>query len=361
MVTPHQPLPSEPHSDHDIQIERIDPLDGGIWDSLVRARPNHSVFHLSAWARVLAETYGHRPFYLKIGVAGADAALVPMMEVQSPVTGRRGVSLPFADFGGLLWIDPPQEVAVYQTLLSVAAERKWKHLEIRGGSTPATGAACFRTYHAHELDLSCGLSRLSRQFTPSTRRSIRKAERSGLTITISRDPRAMLQFYQLHGRTRRRHGLPPQPFAFFQAISRHLIEPGMGAIVLAQRAGMAVAGAVFFHTGCRVIYKFGASDKDHWDLRPNHGVMWSAIQYLTGIGCQSLHFGRTTNEDAGLIRFKQSWAASKATLCYFRYHTGKLAWIADGKPALESLPLVFGHLPLSLNNLAGRLIYPHLD
>lgn len=356
-----QPLAREPYADADIEVERIDPLTGGIWDSLVTARPDHSVFHLSAWAKVLADTYEHRPFYLKIKNQGIDMALVPLMELRSPVTGRRGVSLPFADFGGPLWIEPRQQLAVYQALLRVAVEHKWKHLELRGGSAPAVAAACLRTYCAHELDLSGGISQVARQFPASTRRSICKAERSGLSFTVSRDAHAMLAFYQLHGRTRRRHGLPPQPFKFFQAISRHVVDPGLGAIVLAEQAGRAVAGAVFFHSGERAIYKYGASDKDHWDLRPNHGVMWRAIQYLADSGCQSLHFGRTANADAGLLRFKASWAGAATTLNYFRYHAGKQTWIVDTHPHAESLPLVFGHLPLSLNRIAGRLIYPHLD
>jgi CelD/BcsL family acetyltransferase involved in cellulose biosynthesis len=361
MVTHLQSPALVPQASPDIHAERIDPLVGAVWDSHITARPDHSVFHRAAWARVLAETYEHRPFYLRILVEGIEAALVPLMEVRSPVTGRRGVSLPFADFAAPLWTEPRQHAAVSQALLGVAAERKWKHLELRGGSSPAPGAGCFRSYCAHELDLSSGISRLAQQLPASTRRSIHKAERSGLTITIGRDAHAMLDFYQLHSRTRRRHGLPPQPFGFFQAIDRHLIEPGLGAIILAHHAGTAVAGAVFFHSGGHAIYKFGASDKAHWDLRPNHGVMWSAIQYLTAAGCQSLHFGRTATTDAGLIRFKQSWASTAGTLNYFRYHTGKLAWITAARPPAENLPLVFGHLPLSLNRIAGRLIYPHLD
>jgi CelD/BcsL family acetyltransferase involved in cellulose biosynthesis len=350
-----------PYAGADIQSERIDPLVGGDWDSHVTARPDHSVFHRSAWARVLAETYAHRPFYLRIRVEAAEAALVPLMEVNSPVTGRRGVSLPFADFAGPLWSVPRHEGAVYQALLGVAAERKWKHLELRGGTSPPPGVHPFSTYQAHELDLSSGITHIWNRLPSSTRRSIHKAERSGLTLSLGRDPHAMPAFYQLHSRTRRRHGLPPQPVGFFQAISRHLIEPGLGMIVLAHQAGTAVAGAVFFHSGGHAIYKFGASDKDHWSLRPNHAVMWSAIQYLAEAGCQSLHFGRTANDDAGLIRFKNSWAGSDGKLSYFRYHTGKQAWITQANAPAESHPLIFGHLPISLNRIAGRLIYPHLD
>ena len=360
MVAHFQSLP-QLGAIQDVQCERIDPLSDDGWDSRVTLRPDHSVFHRSAWARVLAEAYGHRPFYLRITVAGDEVALVPLMEVSSPVTGRRGVSLPFADFAGVLWNDLRQQAAVSEVLLGLAAARKWKHLELRGGLCPAPDAGSFLTYRSHELDLSCGITPLLRWLPASTRRSIHKAERSGLTITIGRDSAAMLAFYQLHSRTRRRHGLPPQPFTFFEAISRHLIERGLGVIVLAHYSGTAVAGAVFFHSGGRAIYKFGASDNSHWDLRPNHLVMWSAIQYLADAGCQSLHFGRTANADAGLIRFKKSWAGVEATLRYFRYHIGKLAWITDANPPAESLHLVFGHLPLSVNRIVGRLLYPHLD
>ena len=361
MVAPLQSRLLAPPASADIQSERIDPLMGGGWDWHVTARPDHSVFHRSAWARVLAETYEHRPFYLRISIGGSEAALVPLMEVKSPITGRRGVSLPFADFAGPLWIEPRQAGAVYQELRDLAAERKWKHLELRGGISPPLGVRPFSTYQAHELDLSSGLANVWNRLPASTRRSIHKAERSGLTLSVGRDAHAMLEFYELHSHTRRRHGLPPQPRAFFQAIGRHLIEPGLGAIILAYLAGTPVAGAVFFHSGGRAIYKFGASNKDHWGLRPNHGVMWSAIQYLAEAGCQSLHFGRTANDDAGLIRFKHSWAGSDKTLSYFRYHTGKQAWITEANAPAESHPLIFGHLPLSLNRIAGRMIYPHLD
>ncbi|MEI6605392.1 MAG: GNAT family N-acetyltransferase [Verrucomicrobiota bacterium] len=356
-----QPLPLMLHDGPNIQVERIDPLTGSIWDSLVASRHDHSAFHLSAWARVLAEAYGHRPFYLRFIIDGENAALVPLMEVCSPLTGRRGVSLPFSDFAGPLWIQARHKPAIYQELLALAAQRKWKHLELRGGSSPVAGATYFRTYHTHELDLRSGSSQLASQFPASTRRSIRKAERSGLTITIRHDARALPEFYQLHDRTRRRHGLPPQPFGFFQVINRHMIEPGLGTVVLAKHAGMAVAGAVFFHSGGRTIYKYGASDKSHWALRPNHGVMWNAIQYLAESGCQTLDFGRTSNDAVGLLHFKQSWGASDTTLSYFRYHSGKQTWISDTLSPAKSLPLVFAHLPLALNRIAGRLIYPHLD
>ena len=100
-----------------ITIEQINPLAGSRWDDLASIHPDQTIFHHSAWARVLVETYGHQPFYLNVSVDGADAALVPLMEVRSCITGCRGVSLPFSDFAGPLWHDSQHSPLVYKALL----------------------------------------------------------------------------------------------------------------------------------------------------------------------------------------------------------------------------------------------------
>lgn len=344
-----------------ITIERIDPLADGRWDEIVGTRADHTVFHHSAWARVLSETYGHQPFYLRISVHGAETALVPMMEVKSRLTGCRGVSLPFSDFAGPLWTDTDQAPLVYAALLELAAARKWKHLEIRDGLIPPAGAKPFQTYHSHHLDLRQGTASLLQNFDAPVRRAIRKSESSGIQVTLERSVKAMDEFYQLHGRTRRRHGLPPQPIEFFRTIARHLVERNLGIIVLAKLANVPVAGAVFLHSGGRAIYKFGASDTEHWPSRPNHGVMWAAICELVKTGCEELQFGRTSPADEGLARFKLSWGSISHSLSYFRHGCQADVWLSADRLPSESHPLIFGHLPLACNRLAGRLIYPHLD
>lgn len=344
-----------------ITIERIDPLADSQWDDLVRFHPAPTIFHYSAWAHVLVETYGHQPFYLRISVYGVEAALIPLMEVKSRLTGCRGVSLPFSDFAGPLWRDPCQAPSVYSALVELAAVRKWKHLELRGSLVPPAAAKTYQTYDSHDLDLRPGAEALFQNLDTSVRRAIRKSEASGIQVTIERSSEAMNEFYLLHGQTRRRHGLPPQPQRFFNAIFKHLVARNLGIIVLARLAGVPVAGAVFFHSATRAIYKFGASDTQHWPSRPNQGVMWAAIRELVKIGCEELQFGRTSPADAGLVRFKLSWGSVSQPLSYFRHHCQASAWMSADRLPAESHPLIFGHLPLACNRLAGRLIYPHLD
>ncbi len=344
-----------------IEIERIDPLADDRWDGIIANQVDSSIFHHSAWARVLTETYNHQPFYLRISVQGAETALVPLMEVKSRITGNRGISLPFSDFAGPLWTHADQAPTVYAALLELAALRKWKHLELRGGPIPPAGEKSFQTYDSHHLDLRKGVESIYRNVDASVRRAIRKSESSGIIVTVERSLEAMDEFYVLHGRTRRRHGLPPQPPEFFKSIAKHLVERKLGTIVLARFADVPVAGAVFLHFGSRAIYKFGASDSEHWPLRPNHGVMWAGIRELVKIGCDQLQFGRTSPADEGLARFKLSWGSVRKPLSYFRHDRRANAWLTTDHFPAESHPLIFGHLPIACNRLAGRLIYPHLD
>src|SRR3954463_2945135 len=90
-------------------VQFLDPAHDRDWDELASSHSGYSVFHSSAWARVLMNTYGHKSFYIHLSDRRRTAALLPLMEVASPLTGRRGVSLPFSDFCGALTFDPASD------------------------------------------------------------------------------------------------------------------------------------------------------------------------------------------------------------------------------------------------------------
>src|SRR5512132_2760379 len=115
-----------------LQMRVVDPLTEPAWDHVVALHRDASCFHTSAWARVLHQTYRHQPFYLQFSRMRRLAALIPLMEVRSPFTGRRGVCLPFSDACEPLIFDPQALGLVRDRLLRFAQERRWRYLEIRG-------------------------------------------------------------------------------------------------------------------------------------------------------------------------------------------------------------------------------------
>ena len=344
-----------------LQMRILDPVHEPVWDHVVTLHRDANCFHTSAWAKVLHQTYSHRPFYLQFSCGRRLAALIPLMEVRSPFTGRRGVCLPFSDACEPLVFDPEAIGLVRDRLISFAHERRWKHVEIRGGKSLPLASSSTAKFYWHRLDLRSGIEELISRFASPVRRALRKAERNGVSAEVVRNRQAIADFYRLHAQTRRRHGLPPQPASFFLNIYEHIIKPGLGFVVLAQRGALPIAAAIFFRFGKNALYKYGASDKKFQEFRPNNLVMWQGIQFLARNGAEKLHFGRTECENDGLRRFKLSWGAEEETIDYVRVDPSGRKCFVPAPSDSGFHKRIFGRLPLALNRLAGSMIYPHLD
>jgi hypothetical protein len=343
-----------------LSVDLFDPLVDPEWDRLVLTHPGASVFHSSAWARVLVRTYGHRPVYLRFVSAGRTNALFPLMEVRSPLTGCRGISLPFSDFVPPLVFDPGLESEIIECLEEMVRQRKWQYAEVRGSLGPASASLSSTEFFAHSLNLRRAENVIYANFADSTRRAIRKASGSGLTVRVDTTVAALRDFYKLHVGTRKRHGIPPQSWRFFMIIQEEVLSRGLGFIVSAHDGvGRCVAAAVYFNWGMSALYKYGASDARALPLRPNHLVMWHAIRKFVREGSDSLHFGRSSPSNSGLRRFKRSWGAEEELVSYCKVG-GSLKMQAEAGPNEFSKKL-FRVLPSFLNRWVGAMLYKHLD
>jgi len=345
-----------------LEVTAIDPLADSAWDSVAVSHSESNVFHRTSWAKVICATYGHKPLYLEFRRGGKLVALLPMVEMASRLTGKRAVCMPFSDFCPPLVFDAQRPEAIVEALLRKGRERKWRSFELRGGKNmlPESVPAA-EQYYRHRLNLAVGVEKLFAGLSSAARRAVRKAEKSAVTAEVGENWDAMREFYRLHMRTRRKHGLPPQPLSFFRNIHREIIQKGLGFVVLARVATRPIAGAVFFHSGRSALYKFGASDKSASKLRGSNLVMWQGIQELAKRGSVTLDFGRTDLHQSGLRDFKLSWGATEEIADYFKFSVQTNKWLTGGNQKSKLHEGIFRRLPLVVNRLAGRLIYPHLD
>ena len=338
----------------------INPLEETGWDALLATHPGSSFFHSSVWARVLNDTYGHRPFYFCKVADGKLEGLLPIMEVSSRLTGTRGISLPFTDFCSPLsvtqapWWDP------YSLAIREGQSRGWRYLECRSRDGQWPGASASLSFYGHVILLDHGSERLFKELKGPVRTGIRKAQGANLRIEIAADLEAMLGFYSLHCLTRKRHGLPPQPFRFFENIFRHVLARGHGVVVSAFCGAKRIAAAVFFNHRREAIFKFGASDYSFQRLRPNNLVMWEAIRHYAANGLTSLHLGRTSLGNAGLRRFKRGFGANEELIEYYKYDLRKHSFVCGFDYSEGPAGRIFKWLGLPALRMSGRLLYPHL-
>jgi Acetyltransferase (GNAT) domain len=342
-----------------VAAQPVNPVHQTDWDGLVVAHPNHSIFHSVAWAKTLTGAYGYTPVYFAGDESGAVRSLLPLMEVDSWLTGRRGIALPFTDDCEPLCPDPAGGRALLKRVFEFAKSRRWKSIEFRGGRELFPDAPVALAFYGHRLNLSEDIDRLFAKFESSVRRAIRKAEKSGVIVSVSRELDAVKTFYWLQCQTRRKHGLPPQPFAFFQNIWEHILSKDLGMIVIACCQDRPIAASVYFQWGGRAVYKYGASDETFQHLRGTNLVMWEAIKWLVRHGAKALHLGRTSLGNEGLRRFKLGWGAEEHKIEYVKYDFRKGAFVTETDEAMGWHNFVFRALPVSISRVIGAALYRH--
>lgn len=347
------------------KLQVVNPLELTQWDDLVGNLPGYNAFHSQGWAAVLYETYQHQPMYLCSMEGGKLDAVLPLVEVNTWLRPKRGICLPFTDECAPLLRESSPRVEgtgreLFDAALQLGRAREWKSLEVRGRCPSWETLPVSISCYSHVLDLRPTEVALFGSFESSVRRAIRKGASQQVHVRTESDCGAVMAYYQLHCKTRRRHGLPPQPRSFFRAIHRHLIEKGQGFIVLAEHRGCPVAGAVFLISGKRAIFKFGASDEEFQHLRGNNLVMWHAIQQLKSAGAESLSFGRTALGNEGLRKFKLGWNAREEMVQYLKYDLVSETPLVEVDKTEGVHNTFFRFLPTWLSEKAGSLIYPHI-
>ena len=281
------------------------------------------------------------------------------MEVKSFLTGSRAVSLPFTDYCHPLSSENKEYEALFDKLTLYGRKANWKTCEIRGEASFHANASPFSYYYLHELKLKSNKKNIFSKFRSSTRRNILNAAKSGVTANVCYSWDSLREFYRLHCLTRRGHGIPPQPFYFFEEIYNHIISPGNGFVVLARYNSKPIAGAVYLHFGRNAIYKYGASNRKFLHLRANNLVMWTAIKWYIQNGFKTFSFGRTTPSNAGLLQYKRGWASEEKKISYFKYDFIKQCFVKE-QPKTQILYFFFRNLPAPVLNLTGRLLYRHV-
>jgi CelD/BcsL family acetyltransferase involved in cellulose biosynthesis len=284
------------------------------WVAFVGAHADALPYHHPAWAAAIASAYGYEANAAVM--RASDGSLLggfPVIEVGGRMRSRRWVSLPFSDYCPPL-LSPRVDESALAGAMDRARERFGvASVELRAPVLGGTAAARGVT---HELALG-DPHELSRSFESQVRHNIKKAERSAITVRRGSERSDLVErYFGLHVDTRRRLGVPPQPRRFFAALWGEVFAGGLGHVLLVEHEGVAIAGAVFLEWNGRLVYKYGASDSGHWELRPNNLLFWHAIRDACERGLRCLDFGRTDVEDAGLRAFKRSWGAVEADLEY---------------------------------------------
>ena len=330
-----------------MRTELLDPRTDERWEEFVGRAGHATMFHHPAWLGLLANCYRY-DFRAScvIDDGGRVMAGLPWARIESRLTGRRLVALPFSDAcppltDGVSMEELARAVAEHRHETALGLEVRW---EMR-----ALGNAVQR-YWRHTLALDSDADAVAQRAKSSIRRGVSKARAEGLEFERRTDAAALDAFYKLHLRTRRHQGVPTQPKRFIDGLAA-LFECGHGFVALVADNGRPVAAAVFLQLRGHLIYKYGASDRSALARRPNNLLFAEVIRWACEAGLRELDFGRTDLQQEGLKRFKRGWGADELPL----HHTyaGMDAPSGDGSGVQRLLAPVIRHSPPGVGRLVG--------
>lgn len=328
------------------------------WLDFVNHNEEAIIFHHPAWIQLISECYHHRPFILGVfDQHGQIRAGVPLVEVNSLLSGHRWVSLPYTDHCSPLYDDPKYLAYLIDFFLGVLFEGSVSNIELRWDYPILPDSYKTDKYVLSRLELCSQPELVAERIDHKYRRMPRVAQERGAYWQQGGSINDLEIFYRLHTITRQRLGMPVQPKKFFDLLWKYLIEPGLGFFLHIYKDGVCLSSAVFLHWKHTLIYKYSATGGLEKQLSPNDLLMWTAIQWGCEHGYSELDMGRTNKGQKGLRHFKRRWGSEEVPLFYTVF-TNSLADYPDGE-MLEILKAVISHSPPWVCRLAGEILYGH--
>ena len=343
----------------------------GEWDSFVTRHSLGLVYHLSSWQRVLENSFRHiRGRILVLRDPGGEIqAGLPVYDVKSWLLSNRLVSVPFATMCDPLVSTKEEFDLLWPAIEDESAKHRSKRVEIRvrrisTDCLPTLLTASARYKH-HYLPLGENADKLYRSFHQScVRRRVEKGRRAGVIVEERQDEQSLRVFHAFLVATRRRHLLPPMPFAFFQAMYRCL-SPDRASLYLAVHAGEPVGGLLALKFKDLWTSEYSGS-ADNAPPGTDQVLYWEVIQRAKSSGAGCFSFGRTSFDNTGLLDYKRRWATVEEDLTDFIRRPGSTSAQGDASPKAVSLARyvnvkrLLRYAPAAVQKSFGDFCYRHL-
>lgn len=161
------------------------------------------------------------------------------------------------------------------------------------------------------LDIKPFEEDLMKGMRKTTRNLVRRAERDGVKIRISRDAKDLDVFEQLYKETADRENFVGFSRKYLEAEFNALVNDGQVFIALAEYQGDVISTALITVYGNTGFYHQGASTRKHAKVPGAYLLQWEIIRELKRLGIQRYNFWGISDDIkhpwAGLSLFKQGF------------------------------------------------------
>jgi len=154
-------------------------------------------------------------------------------------------------------------------------------------------------------------------FHQKTRNSIRKAQKSHLTVFHSDSLVALRKLADLHRQNIEAMGGLAKPWSVFEAIHSTFAYDQDYRVYLAEKEGEVIAALLVFFYNCTTEYFTPAVHEDYRVFQPMSLLVFEAMQEAARRGCFFWNWGGTWLTQKGVYHFKSRWGTQDRRYFYY--------------------------------------------
>ncbi|HZW36454.1 MAG: FemAB family XrtA/PEP-CTERM system-associated protein [Deltaproteobacteria bacterium] len=324
-------------------------------DSFLRGSEASSAYHDYRWIGVVERSFGHACYYLVCrDPEGTTAGVLPLVHLKSRLFGNFLVSMPYFNYGGVCADRPAARDVLIDEAVRTARELEASHIEFRQEAPLGNGFPAKTRKVSMKLRLPGSGEELWKSFPSKLRSQIRKPQKEGMTVRISRHDE-LENFYRVFSINMRDLGTPVYPKQFFRNILDQF--PGNSWICTVSAGKTPVASGFLVGYKERLEIPWASSLRRYNRLGPNMLLYWSCLESACERGFRIFDFGRSTAGES-TYRFKEQWGAEPYTLHwhYWLAEGGALPEIHPDNPRYRFAIRVWKRIPVPLTRWIGPYI-----
>jgi len=336
-----------------VRVRDFAPEDEARWEAFVDRCSEATFFHRIGWREILQSCFSHRARYL-VAERGAEiVGVLPLAEVKSLLFGHALVSLPFCAVAGVAACEPQAATALHRAAQALGRRIGAQHLELRNAAAREPGWPRQALYAGFRKALLPEVEANLLAVPRKQRAMVRKGIKHGLASEL--DP-GVERFFSLYADNVHRHGTPPLPKRYFEALRRTF---GAAAEVLTvvNGAGKPLSSVLSFYFRDEVLPYYAGDCIAARDLAANDFKYWELMRRACERGFRVFDFGRS-KQGTGPFDFKKNWGFEPAPLAYeyCLYRRSSIPQNNPLNPKYRALIALWRCLPIRVANLVG----PHL-
>lgn len=344
--------------------------DSAAWDRFVSAHEQSRFCHLHGYGQAVT-CYGYTPRHFAFLKDDILVGVLPSAEAHSLLYGRKLISQPFSEFGGLL-LDPALSADDIHEIAALLRDYLGRHkaiksIELHGnhgvpeGERDAVAAEAI-PHHIGYLALDRPTEAIWKAMKYSARKQVNQGSRNGIEVFSRCDEETIrTDFFPLYLHSMKRLGVPPHKLQYFLDCQRALGDKMF--IFWARKDETLLAGLLGFSSGSRVNIVNTVSDPQYWSLRPNDLLHWEMIKWTAESGHKFFDFGSIRYQ--GQMDFKAKWGCEMADHKYYfilpkTADTAKLTVNSSSTGMTRMADAWAKYVPLSLGRRIGPTIRQQL-